>query len=540
MLRKIILENFMSHGRTEIDLADGLTVLTGPNNCGKSAVVAALQILATNGRTTHVMRHGEKFSRITVETDDGHTVVWERRNKTVKYILDGEDVHRVGTSIPDSLHDLLRLDRVQADTGRTTNDYDIHFGEQKSPVFLLGETGSRAASFFASSSDASRLVEMQHRHRSNVRERKADAKRLTAEHQKNAARLLAFEPLDRITELVGKADRSRQAIDSIQSGIARLRELTEFLIRQATACDRLRRQHHALSKIDRTTTTPATLQVDVDRQGRLDRLASQLFAQSTQQHTLGLRAQILSKIAPSPPQHEVDRIQTRISELTRLSRRQQLGQKVLACCESLKAPPAMQPAGRCRLIVESLLCATDSQRQATTANRVLSALRAAPELHDTKILALLLRNLNESTAAEARTGKLLGPFRGLVKPPDLHKVDELRRSIATLIGQHSRLSATAVTIGILDRLRRPADPTDVKSLEAMIAQLRSCSNAVASAKRKSNSAKRQTERCETEVRAFVDLHPTCDTCGGRIDPETLLSSLPSGHQHSAMETIRAK
>jgi len=174
----------MSHRRTEIELADGLTVLTGPNNCGKSAIVAALQILATNGRTTHVMRHGEKFCRVTVETDDGHQIAWERKKKTVKYILNGEDVHRVGSSIPDSLHDLLRLDRVQAEAGKATHDYDIHFGEQKSPVFLLDETGSRAASFFASSSDASRLVEMQHRHRSNVRERRAESKRLTIEKEK--------------------------------------------------------------------------------------------------------------------------------------------------------------------------------------------------------------------------------------------------------------------------------------------------------------------------------------------------------------------
>ena len=31
----------MSHDDTTIELADGLTVLIGPNNCGKSAVVAA-------------------------------------------------------------------------------------------------------------------------------------------------------------------------------------------------------------------------------------------------------------------------------------------------------------------------------------------------------------------------------------------------------------------------------------------------------------------------------------------------------------------
>lgn len=32
----------------------------GPNNCGKSAVVAALQILCHNDNLTHVVRHNER------------------------------------------------------------------------------------------------------------------------------------------------------------------------------------------------------------------------------------------------------------------------------------------------------------------------------------------------------------------------------------------------------------------------------------------------------------------------------------------------
>src|SRR5271155_5294990 len=116
MIRRIVLENFMSHAHTVIEPADGLTVLVGPNNCGKSAVVAALQILCHNDNSTYVTRHNEKECSVTVETDDGHVVQWCRRNNSPKYIIDGQPFERLDKAgLPDSLQQVLRLPKVVAE-----------------------------------------------------------------------------------------------------------------------------------------------------------------------------------------------------------------------------------------------------------------------------------------------------------------------------------------------------------------------------------------------------------------------------------------
>src|SRR5262245_55513309 len=102
----------MSHEQTVLEPAPGLTLLIGPNNCGKSAVVAALQILATNADSTYVMRHGCNECSILVETDDGQRIEW-RRKQSPSYTINGEKFDRLGKgNVPAELAKALRIRKV--------------------------------------------------------------------------------------------------------------------------------------------------------------------------------------------------------------------------------------------------------------------------------------------------------------------------------------------------------------------------------------------------------------------------------------------
>ncbi len=532
MLRKIILEDFMSHRHTELDLAEGLTVLTGPNNCGKSAVVAALQILSTNGRTTHVMRHGAKLCRITVETDDGHTVIWERKNNTVKYTLNGEDIHRVGSTTPDSLHDLLRLDRVEADTGKTKQEYDIHFGEQKSPIFLLGETGSRAASFFASSSDASRLVEMQHRHRSNLRERKSEVKRLTTERQNNEKRLEKFEPLDRIAESVDHAESLQKEVESTEKRIQNLRRLSLMLRQLAKATEHLGREQTALARIDSTPITPAILLQESARQDRLALKVQNLSALVKQRSSLRDQVAVFDRLTPVPPQSDVTSIRARIIGLKNLKSRSRACRRILDCSEALIIPPQMLPARQCKIALQALRDATDRLHEAEQAGTVLSRLQMPPQTHDCKGLKSLLTHLTELTRRRARAIKLVDRMMPLYQPPTVDSTQRLESLASELRNRTQMVRKAQIAVDALRKLRSVDDPVAIDSVVHRVHQLRTATSAVLSAQAAAKAAQQAVEQSELQLRAFIAENPTCQTCGGSIDPETLLSSAPSIHHHT--------
>ncbi|MFK7768949.1 MAG: AAA family ATPase [Mariniblastus sp.] len=224
MIKRIELVNFMSHERTVIEPADGLTVLVGPNNCGKSAFVSALQILAHNVKSNYVMRHGEKKVEIIIETDDGHRIEWQRtKSGSPKYIIDGETHDRLKQSVPEALHEILGLAKVTCEK----DQFDVHFGEQKSPVFLLNDSGKAAAQFFASSSDAIRLVEMQDRHKTKIRESKRDHARLTSDKNRFVNSLETLKPIEEIEKRLAECESRYQEIKQDQEKI----HSTEILIK---------------------------------------------------------------------------------------------------------------------------------------------------------------------------------------------------------------------------------------------------------------------------------------------------------------------
>lgn len=219
MIKRIELINFMSHRHTVIEPSAGLTVLVGPNNCGKSAVVAALQILCHNENSTYVLRHAEKNCQIIVETDEGHVIEWSRKkNGSPKYTINGKTFDRLRGAVPPEVHSVLRLPKVVSEK----DAFDVHFGEQKNPIFLLNDSPKAAAEFFASSSDAIRLVEMQSRHKTKVRDAKRDQKQLEQEQANIEDTLELLDPIEELEHSLGACEKQFDEIFADAREISKL------------------------------------------------------------------------------------------------------------------------------------------------------------------------------------------------------------------------------------------------------------------------------------------------------------------------------
>jgi exonuclease SbcC len=394
MITRITLDNYMSHAKTVIEPAPGLTVIVGPNNCGKSAIVSALQTLCGDHDGDFMVRHGEKLCQVTVETDDGHSIAWRRKSKTVSYVLDGVDVHRVGRgNLPDNLHTLLRLPKVTHPNG--DKQFDVHFGDQKSPIFLI-DRESDAAAFFSTSSDAEKLIEMQRLHKEKARDARREHQRVTNDLVEIDRLLAALNPLDAIDTLLDEAEETERDLLADDQAAESLRLLIEQLEKQQTVVTFHANHARAIAPL-----TPPPDQTDL---APLQALIDNLTRTSAQLHRL---SELTTALAPltDPPELADDRaLDTLCNQVARL---QSSITRFTARRHALAALVEPEPPIDTQPIIECAIRLRDARKlhdQAAAQRAALQSLVEPPPIEDLAPLTDLLDRLS-------RAANLTGQYR---------------------------------------------------------------------------------------------------------------------------------
>lgn len=402
MIERILLENFMAHARTELTLGPGLTVLVGPNNSGKSAVVEALRCLATNPAPRHCIRHGAKEARVEVRLSDGTRVAWVRRKAYALYEIyrpgQGEPqvYAKFGRKPPQDVLDALRLDLVAIETG---DEIDVHLGNQREPIFLLNQPPSAAAAFFAASSESAHLLAMQNALKRRVLEARRDEAGL-------AARLEALESeLDRLTPLPGIALRLDAArageealgrlaaqVPALETALARLRDVAAERARLAARAQALGRA----APPPRPFPSAGLAGLLAERRN----LAALRLAAT-------LRGRTLAGLARPPEAFDAARLQGLLAGLALARRERECMAGRAALLEGARQAPAPFPtAGLADLLAGVKALAARRTRARQRADR-LAGLADPPAPFDGKPLSGLLSGLREMSAQRRAAGERL-------------------------------------------------------------------------------------------------------------------------------------
>lgn len=177
-IRGIRLINFYSHEDTYIPFCKGVTALIGDNNLGKSVVIKAFHAVCLGKSSDRSIMHGKSQASVELYLEDGLVLKWTRDKKgspKETYILldeHGNILDKTGSAVPDVpdfAKKVLKMDLVE--------DIDIHFGDQKDPVFLLNKPASMRAKILSLGTEASYITQYNDEYKAMVREDRETVKK---------------------------------------------------------------------------------------------------------------------------------------------------------------------------------------------------------------------------------------------------------------------------------------------------------------------------------------------------------------------------
>ncbi|MFZ5813543.1 MAG: AAA family ATPase [Thermodesulfobacteriota bacterium] len=422
MIAKLTLRNFMAHGESVFEFAPGLNALTGPNNSGKSAVVEALRCLAENPAPKHVIRHGAAEARVEAVLADGTRVAWVRKPKYAVYELTppgaAEPVTyaKFGRTPPEDVLAALGLNTVAVETGE---DIDVHLGNQRDPVFLLGKPGTVMASFFAASTESAHLIAMQNLLTDKVRKAKQEKRRLEAEAAaagRDLDRLARLPDLEYALETARDTERAIKRLAREIPALEQILSSREAFARRAAALD------HRRTVLSDLRPTPALVPV-----AALERDAARLVSLRAAKSRAGAKAGALAALAQPRALADTASLASTADTLRRTAAALGRARCKAEGLSGLAMPPATFDAAALDDLLGRRQALADRKKRLERALAARRRLAPPPVLSDVAPLAGLARDISglRGRIAAARSASDLTSAR----------LDKLHADIETRLGQ---------------------------------------------------------------------------------------------------------
>lgn len=217
MIKRIEIEGFQSHLKTEVDLSGGVNVFIGANDAGKTAILRAMTWLITNRPSGDAFKNPDADTvACQVVLQDDMTISRSKSKDGNLYSVDGQLLEGFGQEVPEEVRQALRIEKVNLQT-------------QFEPHFLLSQSPGEVAKVL---SQAVKLDEIDAAH-ANINRTIRDAERLAEEKEgafashKEVLKQYAFLP-----EMEKDVVKARQLEDQLaqrQSEVAALGKLVRLL-----------------------------------------------------------------------------------------------------------------------------------------------------------------------------------------------------------------------------------------------------------------------------------------------------------------------
>jgi DNA repair ATPase RecN len=221
MAVKVRVRNFQSIEDASI-VIDGLTVITGTNNAGKSAMFRAIKGALCNTLGTDFVRLGTTHCTVDLTFDDGKTLKWERGKNINTYTVNGKALPKFGRNRPEELNE-FGVDPIQVGDDKLWPQIAPQFRV----TFLLDKTGSAIADAVADVTRVNKLNKALKNCDKDRRKARGALKLRRKDGDELAQKRTAFEGLDDTVASLKDIESRWQKTEKFSRALVNIRKMAE-------------------------------------------------------------------------------------------------------------------------------------------------------------------------------------------------------------------------------------------------------------------------------------------------------------------------
>jgi hypothetical protein len=202
---------------------NGLTVLVGENDIGKSSVFRAIHSILRNRSGEGFISKGFAKSNVSLSTAE-NTIEWEKPRKSgSEYHLDGVSYSKVGRKSPEFVSE-LGFGTIELKSGHI----DPHFSSQGEAPFLIKSSGQLLTDFFSELLKFGPLAKASHASAKELRQSNSDIRLYTQEIERIEDSLLKFDPLPLLEQGVVSCNNLLKLEQQLESTLVLLKTYVDL------------------------------------------------------------------------------------------------------------------------------------------------------------------------------------------------------------------------------------------------------------------------------------------------------------------------
>lgn len=222
---KVEIFNFQAHSHKVVDFVDGLNVIRGESNAGKTAILRAIYwVLYDKPNGSDFIKTGAKSAKVRLHLSNGYIIERKRNRSTAgSYILikpDGtsEEYKGFANNIPVEVTNAHQMPEIKING----TAYKINVASQLDTPFLIGNGPTERVSMIGALVDADRADAARKEFLAEKRRASTEKSQLVSLKEKQEIELAKYNHLEKLKSSI---DVLEFAIGKLEGDEARLREL---------------------------------------------------------------------------------------------------------------------------------------------------------------------------------------------------------------------------------------------------------------------------------------------------------------------------